>query len=95
MRPESRDVIIIMIQFRVIGSRLRAAARWQDDGIMIGRLKCDAADARRGVRADDLGALACFWAEQRQDPALDHRDRCDPAVPVRFEFRVRAFIQVE
>ena len=127
MRLESRDVVIIMIQRRVIGGRLRAAARRQDDGIMIGRLKCDAAtvivlevemavaatdigalvlflpgeigggaaDARRGVRADDPGALAGFRAEQRQDPALDHRDRCDPAVRVRFEFRVRAFIHVE
>ena len=94
MRHESRDFVITMTQLRVIGSRLRAASRRQDDSIIIVRPKTDAAtviflevdvamaaadivpfslllsgeiggsaaDARRGVRADDHGALVGFRA---------------------------------
>ena len=65
MRLKSCDVVIIMIQRRVIGGRLRAAARRQDDSIVIGRLECDAAtviilEVEVAVAATDIGSLVLF-----------------------------------
>ena len=58
MRLKSRDIVFIMI-------RLRAAARRQGDGIMIGRLKSDAAtvivlEVKMAVAAIDIGLLVLF-----------------------------------
>ena len=78
MRLESRDVVIIMIQRRVIGGLLRAAARRQDDAIMIGRLKCDAAtvivlEVEMAVAATDIGALVLFLPGEIGGGAADAR----------------------
>ena len=72
MRLESRDVVIIMIQRHVI------EARRQDDGIMIGRLKCDAAtvivlEVEMAVAATDIGALVLFLPGEIGGGAADAR----------------------
>ena len=78
MRLERRDVVIIMIQRRVIGSWLRTAARRQDDGIMIGRLECDAAtvivlEVDMAVAATDISALVLFLPGEIGGCAADAR----------------------
>ena len=80
--------------FIVLKVEMAAAARNIGPLVLFlpGEIGSVAVDARRGVRADDPGALAALRTEQRQKPALDCRD---PAVRVRFEFRVGAFIHAE
>ena len=78
MRLERRNVVIIMVERRVIGRRLRAAAGRQDDRVVIARFQRDAAaiivrNVEMAVAAAYTGPLVLFLPGEIGGGAADAR----------------------